>query len=492
MPIVETTHGQVEGVAEGGVQTFLGVRYGADTGGAHRFLPPAPAASWSGVRPAVAMGARCPQPSMEGPSSAPGVIRLSNAPTSEDCLFLNVWTPRANDKKRPVMVWIHGGAFGFGSANDKYYEGSNLARKEDVVVVSMNHRLNALGFLDLSPELGPEYAGSANVGMLDLVQALTWVRDNIARFGGDPRQVTIFGQSGGGAKVAVLLTMPQAHGLFARAIVESGALQDVHTPAKAGAMRERLLAALGRSPADVGSLLTTSADDLAGAAAKVGLTEWRPVQDGVVIPHQPLDPAALAISDDVPLMVGTARNEATTLLIANPHWPDTTTEQLEAGAAGLMGPKKAQEVLTVLREQAPADPPSQLLASAMTAQYFDRPAWALAEARAAVAAPTYVYRIDWRTPVLDGVLRSPHGVELPFIFDNASLSPELVGTGPDTRAMADLMRSAFASFARGGHPLTRPLWPPYTLGKRQTFIFNQPAAVASDPDRALRKVLAAP
>ena len=486
MPIVQTSLGKVEGATANGVEVFLGVRYGADTGGVNRFLPPAPPAPWSDVRPALSMGARCPQPSIDATSQGPGVIRLSNAPTSEDCLFLNVWTPRADGGKRPVMVWIHGGAFGFGSANDKYYEGSNLARKEDVVVVSMNHRLNALGYLDLGPELGSRYAQSANVGMLDLVQALTWVRDNISQFGGDPQKVTIFGQSGGGAKVAVLMTMPAAHGLFARAVIESGALEELPVPAKAQAMRERLLAALGRSPSDARSLLIMPADDLAAAAAKVGLTQWRPVQDGVVIPHQPLDPAALAVSRDVPLVVGTARNEATTLLVANPHWPATTGAQLEAGAAGLLGAEQAHGVLTVLREGAPGDPPSQLLAGVMTVEYFDKPAWALAQARSAVGAPTYVYRIDWRTPVLDGVLRSPHGVELPFIFDNVGLSPELVGTGADTHAMADLMRSAFASFARDGRPSTRPAWPAYSPRKRETFIFDQPPHVVADPDAKLR------
>ena len=205
-PIVTTVAGKVQGRTAEGVNAFLGISYGADTGGANRFQPPKPAATWQDVRPATAMGSRCPQSTGTVPL---GLIRFSDAPVSEDCLNLNVWTPTVDRAKRPVMVWLHGGGFGFGSANDPWYDGASLARHEDVVVVSLNHRLNGFGYLDLG-------TGVADVGQFDIVQALRWVQANIARFGGDPANVTIFGQSGGGAKIAVLLAMPMAKGLLDR------------------------------------------------------------------------------------------------------------------------------------------------------------------------------------------------------------------------------------------------------------------------------------
>ena len=306
-PIVQTAGGKVQGIVTGGVSTFLGIPYGADTGGAGRFLPPRPAAPWQGVRQAQAMGPRCPQPVLHNPLS---IIKFSDAPISEDCLALNVWT-RATSGRRPVMVWIHGGGFGFGSANDPYYEGTGLARNENVVVVSLNHRLNGFGYLDLGPDAGPAFADTANVGQLDIVEALRWVKANIARFGGDPANVTIFGQSGGAGKISNLLAMPAARGLFHKAIIESGSDIRVDTPQGAGAQRDKVLAAFGLKPAEIGKLRDMPLADLVAGFQKAGLLGFRPWVDGKVLPTQPADPVMSPLAHDVPVLLGTARDEAT-------------------------------------------------------------------------------------------------------------------------------------------------------------------------------------
>lgn len=494
-PVVSTAEGQLQGVPSKGVFSFLGVRYGADTGGANRFLPPAPPPSWGGVRIADHLGDRCPQPTVNMPPEMASVLSFSDLPTSEDCLVLNVWTPSiAADARRPVMVWLHGGGFFIGSGGDKYYEGSNLARGQDVVVVTLNHRLNVFGYLQLGAEAGPEYAASNLAGMLDIVAALKWVKANIAQFGGDPDNVTIFGQSGGGSKVSTLLAMPAAEGLFDKAIIQSGAAVKIGTVEAAAATRDQLFAQLGLQPGDVSALRALPAETLMKAGARAGLLAYMPAVDGVVLPNHPFDPVGSPLSANVPVMVGSTKDEATNVVLSDPTWQTMTEDDLLKRVSGMVGPQEAEATIALYRAQAPGDQPMHLYTSIMTDMMFTSSSITLAERKHAQgAAPVYMYKIDWDSPVLGGKLRSPHAVELPFVFDNVDVSAGLVGSGPDQDAMARLMSATFAAFARTGDPSIpgAPAWPAYTPETRETFIYDVRPNVVADPHRQMRLYWAA-
>jgi para-nitrobenzyl esterase len=384
------------------------------------------------------------------------------------------------------MVWLHGGAFGFGSGSDKYYDGSFLAKRQGVVVVTLNHRLNGFGYLDLGPEAKGDF--DPNAGQLDLVAALQWVKRNIAKFGGDPGNVTIFGQSGGGGKVSSLLAMPAAQGLFHKAIIESGADVKMGTEAEALAVRNKVLARLSLKPADYAKLRELPLSDLIKAfGEKADMLRYKPVVDGIVLPAHPYDPAATPLSGNIPLMVGTARDEATSVLLSDPSWPKTDEAKLTMYAT-ILSNGHAKEAIELYRKREPQDAPMHLLATIMTDSWFTSNAMTLAERKAAQPAPVYAYRIDWHTPVQGGVLRAPHGVELPFVFGTVPLSEELVGKGPSQDRMTALMSGTFAAFARTGNPNIKgiPLWKPYDAKTRATFIYNDPPSVVNDPDAEVR------
>ncbi len=489
-PVVETTLGKLEGRPSKGVYAFLGIRYGADTGGKNRFLPPVKPAGWSGIKVADRMGDRCAQPSVNMPPEMASVLSFSDLPTSEDCLVLNVWTPQVKaGSKRPVMVWLHGGGFFLGSGGDKYYEGGNLSRGQDVVVVTLNHRLNVFGYLYLGPEAGPAYADSNLAGMLDLIAALQWVKDNIAQFGGDPGNVTIFGQSGGGSKVSTLLAMPAAKGLFHKAIIQSGAAVKVGAIADAQATRDRLLKDLGVTPGDVAALQAIPTDTLMRAGAKAGLLAYMPAVNGASLPTHPFDPAASTLAAGIPIVVGYTKDEATNMVLSDLTWPAMTDADLEKRVSGIVGPQEAANTIGLYRAKAPNDKPMHLWTSIMTDSMFATSSITLAERKYAQGArPVFMYRVDWESPVLGGKLRSPHAVELPFVFDNVDVSAGLVGAGPGQDAMAKLMSASFAAFARSGDPSLKgaPKWPAYDPRERQTFIFDTPAKVVADPGAKLR------
>jgi para-nitrobenzyl esterase len=488
--IVQTKQGKLEGQPSKSAYSFLGIHYGADTGGTNRFLPPKPPESWSGVKKADQMGNRCPQPSINMPGEMGTVLSFSDLPISEDCLVLNVFTPHVHDHaKRAVMVWLHGGGFFLGSGGDKYYEGSNLAGKNDVVVVTLNHRLGAFGYLYLGNEAGPEYSSSELVGMLDIVQALRWVKDNIAQFGGDPDNVTIFGQSGGGGKVCTLTAMPSAQGLFHKAIVESGASVHLGSVADATVTRDKVLALLDMKSVDMDKLRSLSTQDLNTASAKAGLLAFMPVVDGKIVPFSPFDPVASPLSAQVPIMVGSTKDEATNVFLTDPTWQTMTDADLLKRVSASVGPEGAPQVIEMYRSAAPNDKPMHLWTSIVTDQMFTHNSIVLAERKAAQhAAPVYMYKINWDSPVLGGKLRSPHAVELPFVFDNVDVSAGLVGAGPAQNQMAELMSRTFAAFARTGNPNVKgyPHWPAYTLDKRDTFIYDIPPRVVSDPNTRYR------
>ncbi|MDB5424903.1 MAG: hypothetical protein JWQ29_2319 [Phenylobacterium sp.] len=486
-PVVRTAAGQVQGQPSKGVYSFLGMHYGADTGGANRFRPPQPLAHWSGVKKADAFGPRCAQVAAPLKGDIAKVLRLSTLPMSEDCLVLDVWTPQPKPGgKRPVMVFLHGGGFFLGAGSDPYYEGSNLARDSDLVVVTLNHRLGAFGYSAL-PEAGPAFADSGNAGMVDIVQALKWVKANIGAFGGDPGNVTIFGQSGGGVKVATLMAMPEARGLFHRAIVMSGAGLKSTTPEDAKTRTDALLAKLKLSGKDVAALQAVPMDELIKASG--GGFRYGPTL-GPSLPRHQFDPAAAAQSANIPTMVGTTADEATSSLLSDPNWRTLDEAALTERVTKLVGAEAAPGLIALYRKAAPGDRPMHLWSSISTdagLPYSVR----LAELKGAQPAPVYMYKVAWRSPVLGGdVIRATHSGELPFVFNNADVGSPMVGEGPEQARMAKVMSRTFAAFARTGNPNVPgliPTWPTYNATTRATLVYDNDTQVVNDPAREKRE-----
>jgi para-nitrobenzyl esterase len=503
-PIVETASGKVRGAATAGIYAFKGIPYGASTAGANRFQPPRPAEPWAGVRDALALGGRAPQ--WQGaPTRRPGMATLlgpvDTSPETEDCLSLHVWTPGLDSAKRPVMVWLHGGAFHFGSANRTVTDGGNLARRGDVVVVSVNHRLNILGHFDLSGIGGERYAHSGNAGVLDLIAALEWVRDNVERFGGDPGNVTIFGESGGGGKVSVLLAMPAARGLFHRAIIQSGASVRVSTRERATALAEAALKQLGVTRDSLDRLPMVPVEHLVAAITPakraVGRSElplldrydFGPAVDGHDLPQQPCDPAPAAFSDGIPLLIGDTKDEATRFLADDDAvWNRTLTEaELRTRLAAIAG-GAADRLFDLYRTRDPQASPAELLLAALTHGQFAIRSALFAERKAAPeGAPVYMYSLAWETPVFDGRLKAPHALDLPFVFDNTETAEATAGA-PGTRDLAATISATWIAFARTGNPATTglPDWPAYTAEKRAVMVFDRECRTVTDPDRDAR------
>ncbi|MDP2212960.1 carboxylesterase/lipase family protein [Phenylobacterium sp.] len=486
-PVVETAAGRLKGASSNGVLSFKGVPYGEPTGGTGRFMPPRPRQPWAGVREALDYGASAPQTLVEGvgaprdpaaPAPYPSLIRsdIEPPPQSEDSLSLNVWTPSTTGK-RPVMFWLHGGGFSTGSGSSAWYDGANLARKQDVVVVTINHRLNVFGFADLSA-FGDRYASSASVGMADCVLALQWVKDNIERFGGDPDRVMIHGESGGGRKVSVLMAYQPAKGLFHRAVVQSGSQLRVDGPELAAEKGRRLLAELQIAPADVDRLAEVPFEDLrrAGMRASSGLGQWRPTVDGRLLPRHPFDPNAPDLTADIPMMIGTNRTEMSIYLAVNPAMDSLSTAGLKAMIGRLTSADRAQEVLDLYQRLYPASTNAERLYMAATDRSYFLDSTLQAERKAAQdGAGAYYYAFYRETPVQDGRFFSPHAQEIPFVFDNLDKAEVMVGpVTPQAQALADQMSGAWAAFARTGAPAapSLPAWPLYDAS-RPALVFDE-------------------
>ena len=494
---VQTTNGSVRGYREDVLQVFKGLRYGAAPVGRLRFQPPVKPAPWTDVADAVSLGAPAIQsgvlPGETTGGRSNGDPAAPDQPgTSEDCLFINVWTQGLTGK-RPVMVWLHGGGFSNGSGGAAMYDGGNLARRGDVVTVTVNHRLNVFGYLHLG-ELGG-HASSGQAGMLDIVLVLEWVRDNIAAFGGDPANVTIFGESGGGAKVSMLQAMPAAHGLFHKAIIESG--PGLRAVSKEAATRnaKAVLDALGVKPGEIGKLETLSAAEIQAAAAAIGAANpmqgFSPCVDGVALPRDPFHPDAPAISAEVPVMIGTNKDESTLFIRGHPKFGEFTDEDLTERAKASAG-DKAEALVAALRKVFPDYSPTHMISAVQTAQGMWAGSVSLAERKAAQkSAPAYMYMLTWETPVGRGALKCPHALEIPLVFDNVERARDFVGRGDDPQVLADQMSEAWLAFARTGNPNTPSLpdWPAYDAETRATMMFNLESRVENDPMPEVRKIL---
>ncbi len=480
-PVANTTSGKIRGQVENKVNAFRGIPYGGPTGDAMRFMPPAKPKPWSGVMDTVEWGPEAPQgPHTEIPEVA---ATIPKGTISEDCLHLNVWTNSLGSGKRPVMAWLHGGGFTSGNGSYTMYDGANMARKRDVVTVTINHRLNSFGFLYLADLGGAKYAHASNAGILDIVAALEWVRDNIGNFGGDPANVTIFGQSGGAGKVSTLMAMPSAKGLFHRAIVQSGANLRGVSRADATKTAETLMAKLGVKTAD--ELQKVSMDALVKATLGTQGLRLAPVVDGHTLPDGPFDPTAPPLSADIPLLIGSTEVEVN-------FFPFTKFDPIdEAGLhAAVKQATRASDAdvdkLVGVYHKGRPNYSNVELSQVVASDNFRASVLTETERKAAQKAPVYSYYFKWQSPVRDGKLKAFHTLEIPFVLENVDEAKSMTGTGQDRYALQDKMSAAWANFARTGNPG----WATFTADKRATMIFDNECKVVNDPYREERLALA--
>jgi para-nitrobenzyl esterase len=476
----------VRGYTDNGVSVFKGIRYGADTA-KRRFMPPLPPEPWPEVRDALQYAANAPQAS-----------RAADKP-NEDCLFLNVWTPGLRDgRKRPVMFYIHGGAYNNGSGSSPLYDGVRLCRRGEVVVVSVNHRLNAFGYLYLARFAGPDLADSGNAGQLDLILALQWVRDNIAEFGGDPDRVMVFGQSGGGAKIATLMATPLARGLFHRAATMSGQQVTASGPLNATLRTRAVLDALKLTPDRAAELQTLPAERLLEAintrdpVLPFGGISFAPVLDERSLPRHPFYPDAPAQSAQIPMIIGNTHDETRAFLGGDESNFRLTWEQLpEKLVPNMRVDIQPEVVIAEYRRLYPKFSPTEVFFAATTAGRSWRGAVIEAEERAKSGSPAYAYQLDWATPKDGGKFGAPHASDIQFVFDNIA-KPGASAIGPQAQSMANQMSETFIAFARTGNPNNKliPRWEHYTLPRRQTMVFNVPSHLEDDPRGAERRLFA--
>lgn len=499
--VTNTDAGQVRGYIHNTIYTYKGIPYAE----AKRFEAPQKPKPWQGVRSSLSYGPVAPlmDPTTSVQDESEFVFHHDWGYTSEDCMRANVWTPGINDgKKRPVMFWIHGGGFTAGSSQElPSYDGESLAKSGDVVVVSINHRLNILGFLDLSA-YGEKYKHSANLSILDIKAALEWVKNNISNFGGDPNNVTIFGQSGGGAKVNTLMAMPSAKGLFHKAINESGSFRmNMLEKATTQAITAEVLKALNLQPTQADSLQSIPFAELSDAGKKAlkiiadqmkaagkpipgfGLS-WGPSMDGEDLPYQLFSKEAFELSKDVPLMIGTVKNEFMPSLFAG--LSNAPADKINEFIKKQRG-DKADAFIAAVKKAYPNDTrPSDLIDVDVT---FRPGAVTQANEKSALAngAPVYMYLFTWQSPVMDGKYKAVHCMELAFAFNNIHRCEEMTGGTKEAYALADKMSKAWINFARSGNPNHKglPTWPAYNATNTATMHFDNKCAVMPQMDKEL-------
>jgi para-nitrobenzyl esterase len=487
--IVETTEGRYRGLLVDGVHVFKGMRYGASTAGARRFLPPRPPERFAGVQDAFDYGPQTPQArgGLAGPQ-----------PMSEDCLRINIWTPNPGDgRKRPVMLWFHGGGFEAGSGASPMYDGTNMVKRGDVVTCTINSRLNVFGFCDLSGLLGAEFAQSGNAGYLDLVRSMQWVRDNIAAFGGDPRNITIYGQSGGGRKVTVCFAGKEANGLFQRGIVQSGSHNIIQTKEQSSRLTADLLKRLEIDPRNARALQQVPQDRLSEVQRQViGAAGYRfePVMDGIAFTAHPFIPNAPAQTAKVPMMVGTAQHELANQLGNDPAIHQIDEAGLRQRISGMLPAGDVEEAIRLFKSTTPSGSYPEMFFKIASWRSYIRNATIMAEKRDALNGannPTWMYQVTWRSPVEGGRRFAQHSSDLPFMFDNTDkpVSARYIGTQtPATKVMSDAMANAWIAFARNGNPNHPgiPNWPTYNPQSRAVMQFDAPPKLVNDPYRAER------
>jgi para-nitrobenzyl esterase len=505
--IVETSNGKIRGYSGNSIHTFKGIPFGASTEGAARFMAPTKPKPWTGLRSSMQYGYVSPQAARGGWAEDEGawLFNWADGIQSEDCLHLNVWTPSINDNaKRPVMVWLHGGGYVAGCSQEHpAYDGENLARNH-VVLVSVNHRLGAVGYLDLS-QYGEKYRDSANVGMMDIVLSLEWVRDNIGRFGGDPGNVTIFGQSGGGGKVNTLLAMPSAKGLFHRGIIQSGSMLRGGSPERSAKLTTQIVEQLGVKPDDLQTVpyhqlvdvsmaiiaknRPSGPPDVRRMAEQLG---FAPIVDGRILPVHPYDPTAPAISADIPIMVGTVLNEFVNG-IGHPEYESMTEEEVSKRATTFFGAEHGPEILKIFNDQHPGEKPFDIYSRMMAASVRQGAVTQCERKAAQGGAPAYNYWFQWKTPVLDARPRAFHCAEIAFAFNNTARAETMTTNSPEAQELAAKVSGAWVNFARTGDPNHKglPQWPKFTADKCPTMIFDKTCTTIDNPDTVERKAIAA-
>ena len=506
-PIVELTTGRIRGTRVGPVNRFLGIPYAASIAGRNRFMPPQPVASWSGIRDALQYGPSSPQ-QPGSPLSVP-FFTVFNTPPSipngEDCLVLNVWAPARPQGKVPVMVWLHGGGFTEGSGSGPAFDGTNLASRGDVILITVNHRLGASGYTDFSRVVGGPFADSANVGMRDIVAALQWVNRNIAAFGGDPSRVMIFGQSGGGGKVSTLLAMPSAKGLFSRAAIMGGPMLRGATTAQADDVASLMLKELGVTKETATQLWEMPIDRIVAAEVRVaallrgrgaGLSSgFSPVVDGTILPTNMFDPVAAPTSLSVPTIVGQNATEWLPFSLQDTAAFSMDRPTLEKRSVDTFG-KNGTEMVAIYRRLHPNDNPTDTWFRILSDSVMTGNAVTLADTRSSAGgAPVFAYRFDWFTRADGGKMRSSHALELPFFFDNATvIAAEITGGGPRAARLGKTMSSAWVNFAKTGRPsaATLPAWPIYTPGRRLAMHFDDRSFVAPYVEPRVAQILKEP
>jgi para-nitrobenzyl esterase len=497
-PTVETAFGRVRGYEDRGVRIFKGVPYGDDTSGANRFLPARPPKPWAGVRNCLDYGPATPQGDggrpVASPQIFPSIYRETSEPQSEDCLVLNIWTPALDDRKRPVFFWIHGGGFSIGSGASAWYDGTNVARKQDVVVVTINHRLNVFGYCHLGA-FDPRFADSSNIGTLDCVAALRWVRDNIERFGGDPQRIMVHGQSGGGRKTTMVLATTPAQGLYQRAVIQSGSQLRVDSHETGEAKAARLLQNLGISRTDAAKLQQVPLLDLQRSQARTtGAAQWMPVAGTPSLPAHPFDHSTPAMSRNVPVMVGTCRTEQSGFLGRDPQLDSLDDAGLRARLDKVESGHGA-ELFELYKRLHPRSSNTEILYMAATDRSYFLDSTILAALRAdAGGAPTYMYVFNRETPVLSGRYFAPHAEEIPFVFDSLANAGVIAGpVTPESQLLADRVSATWASFAREGRPTVpgAARWTPYDSRSRPTMMLDDDCRMASDPRGEERRAMLA-
>lgn len=498
--LVSTSLGKLRGVkTEDGVLEFLGVRYAQPPVGGLRFQAPKKPEPWNDEASAASYGeASVQMRSGAGAAAYPPLVQAAMSEAykppegtkpegDEDCLVLNVYAQKSGVEAgatRPVMVWLHGGGFSYGQAGLNIYRGHNLAKNHDVVFVGVNHRLNVFGFLGLDSAGAAGFAGSANAGMLDIVMALEWVRDNIAQFGGDPGNVTIFGQSGGGAKVSTLLAMPAAKGLFHKAVIQSGAGLRAGSKEDAAKTASDLLAKLNLTAETAAAeLQKLPVDAILAAAKEIGTGRFRPSIDDKDIPHHPFDPDAPEQSADIPVMIGFTKDEQTLYNVGNPEWVNITEAQV-LDAANKAFPGKGRIAVDAFKAAYPDYAPNYLLMQVTGTVRSLSSHHTLASRKATQPAGVYAYIFAHDLPPQDFVLKAPHTAEIPYIMDNVANAPLFAGSADDDLAMGKMMSATWVQFAKTGDPNGAPglpEWPKFDATTRPTMFFSKESKVVTEP-----------